>query len=119
EGGRPRRDLHADVSGSCGRVTRVRARRGRAGADLLRIRGARGRVAPGGLGGEGRRLCRLVAATREARRDARDARPGAWNYGRARTRVEPRDGFVAGARDAPTRNHGPARGPGGGAVSAR
>ena len=68
--GRPRRDLHADVPGGRRRVARVRAHRRRAGADLLRLRGAGDRVAARGLAGEGRDLRRLVAAPRQADRDA-------------------------------------------------
>ena len=73
------------------RVARVRAHRRRAGADLLRLRGARDRVAARGLAGEGRDLRRLVAPPRQAHRDARDARRGraarassTWSSGTAR-----------------------------------
>ena len=74
--GRPRRDLHADVPGSCGRVARVRARRGRPGAGLLRVRRAGRAPAARGVGGEGRDLRRLVNAPGPADGDARDPRRG-------------------------------------------
>ena len=101
--GRPRRHLHADVPRGRGRVARVRARRRRAGADLLRLRRARDRVAPRGFRREGRALRRLVAPPRQAHRDAADARRRRPLRRRARGRVEPGDGRVAGAGDAAAR----------------
>ena len=79
--GRPRRDLPADVAGGGDRLARVRAHRRRPGADLLRLRGARGRAAAPGLRGEGRdhrreRRCGAAArcrCSRSSRRRAREA----------------------------------------------
>ncbi len=68
------RDLHADVPGGRGGVARVRARRGRAGPDLLGVRGARDRAAAGGVGREGRDLRRRVVPPRPLAADARDGR---------------------------------------------
>ena len=117
--GRPRRDLHADVPRRRGRVARMRARRRGAGADLLRLRGARDRVAARGLRREGRPLRGLVAAARQAHRDAADAGRCRPVRGRARRRVEPGERRVARARDAAARNAASARGRLRGAVSAR
>ena len=117
--GRPRRDLHADVPRGRGRIARMRARRRGAGADLLRLRGARDRVAARGLRSEGRPLRRLVAAAREAHRDAADAGRRRSVRRRARRRVEPGERRVARARDAAARNAAAARGRLRGAVSAR
>ena len=83
-GGRPRRDLHADVPRRRRRLARVRARRRGAGSDLLGLRRARDRVAARGLAGEGRHLRRLVAAPRQADGDARDPRRCGQVRGRAR-----------------------------------
>ena len=117
--GRPRRDLHADVPRGRRRVACVRARRGRAGADLLRLRRPRDRVAARGLAGEGRALRGLVAAARQARRDARDARRGGPLRRGARRRVEPDDRRVAGGRDEAAGHARAGRGRLGGALSAR
>ena len=72
--GRPRRDLHADGARGRNRLACVRAHRRRAGADLLRLRGARRRPAAAGLRSEGRDHRRLLAPPRRPRADARDDR---------------------------------------------
>ena len=75
--GRPRRHLPADVAGGRDRVPRLRAHRRRPGADLLRLRCARGRPEAHRLRGEGRDHRRELAPPRPRDRHARHTRGGA------------------------------------------
>ena len=75
--GRPRGDLPPDVPRGAGGVACLRAHRSGPGADLLRLRGARGRAAAAGLRGEGRDHGAGLDAPRTRGADARDRRGGA------------------------------------------
>ena len=117
--GRPRRDLHADVSGSGDRIACLRPHRRRPGADLLRLRRAGDCPAAAGLRREGRDHCRLLASPRDANPHALDGRRGTSRraFGRARADVETRvDGVGRRARPRPAAR---ARGRGGASLPAR